>query len=344
MIEFQREIKRGRFLDPRNEFKETTVDSEIRTDPLTGATGRICHFAFSSGPPGDLDAILEKSLEFCPFCPDKVRDITPRFPADMIPEGRLDHGQAVLFPNLFPYDDLSAISVISEGHFHPMDDIPEAVIADGLSVAREFYRRVEDGGMAAPDSYGIVTWNYMPPSGGSQIHPHMQVIHTSNPGNGPRRLLAAAGEWLERHGDPYVEALIEEEQRRGERWIGGGQRVAWLVPFVPTAVLGDCIGVFRGRATIGELTDDDIAEFATGLRRILKGFAEKGLWSFNLVFIPDHGPNGRHWLTARLVPRLYINPALHVTDVAYMQLVLSERFAMTYPEDIATHLRSAWNK
>jgi galactose-1-phosphate uridylyltransferase len=138
--------------------------------------------------------------------------------------------------------------------------------------------------------------------------------------------------------------LVEAERQTGERWIGESGSVLWLAPFVPTGILGDCIALFPGRATVTELSDAEIADFATGLRTALRGYATRGLWSFNLVFQPDRAAAdaGRHWLTARLVPRLYINPALHVTDVAYMQLILEERFAMTYPEDNAALLRTAW--
>ena len=345
MITFDRETKRGRLLDPRADFAERVVESEIRTDPLTGQTGRICHFAFDIAAPTDLSQMVEDSAGRCPFCAPQVARITPRYPPDFLAEGRLEQGQAVLFPNLFPYDDISAIAVISAAHFHPMDDIPTAVIEDGLGIARNFFRRIKTDAADGPDSYGIVSWNYMPPSGGSQVHPHMQVIHTTSPGNGLRRQLAAAEVWRQAHGRAYAEALVETERRAGERWIGENGSVLWLAPFVPTGILGDCIALFPGRATVTELSDAEIADFATGLRTALKSYAARGLWSFNLVFLPDRAAAtaGRHWLTARLVPRLYINPALHVTDVAYMQLILEERFAMTYPEDNAAHLRAAWS-
>jgi len=343
MIEFRRETKIGRFLDPRQDFKEIGVESEVRYDPLTGVSGRICHFAFQSAPPADLEALVETSAASCPFCPGKVETITPRYPDDIVPGGRLRRGQAVLFPNLFPYDDVSAIAVISRAHHHPILDMPSKAIEDGIGLARDFYRIVE---RRTRDSaaYGIVTWNFMPPAGASQVHPHMQIIHTANPGNGPKRYFDAARDWRIRHGGPFAETLVARERELGERWIGESQAAAWLVPFVPTGILGDCMAIFPNKATVADLSDDDISDFADGLKRVLAGFAARGLWSFNMVFIPDvsGAASDRHWLTVRLVPRLYINPALHVTDVAYMQLILNERFAMTYPEEMAAYLRENW--
>lgn len=337
-VEFRSERKVARLHDPRHDFALRTVESEVRWDPLTGDSGRICHFAFNSVPPADLDDLVAASAAACPFCGDKVTTVTPTFAGDEIPEGRLRHGEAVLFPNLFPYDDVSAVAVIANQHFVPMDDVPEQLIVDGLGVARAFFDRcsVDD----AP-RWSIVNWNYMPPSGGSQVHPHVQVVHTGNPGNAILRQQAVERDWRARHGRPYAAMLVEAEHAAGDRWIGELDGVAFIAPFVPTGLLGDVTAIFAHTATIADLDRTRIDAFARGLRRVLRGFAAKGLWSFNLVFFP--APAGAdastHWLTARIVPRLYINPALHVTDVAYMPLLLEERFAMTMPEETAAHLR-----
>ena len=46
--------------------------------------------------------------------------------------------------------------------------------------------------------------------------------------------------------------------------------------------------------------------------------------------------------SARLLPRVYLNPKLHVTDGSYLQLLLEERFTMAYPEQTAERLRAAF--
>jgi galactose-1-phosphate uridylyltransferase len=105
------------------------------------------------------------------------------------------------------------------------------------------------------------------------------------------------------------------------------------------------MALFPGRATLAELSDAEIAEFARGLTRVLRAFAGRGLWSFNLTFFPARfgESDGRHWLSARLLPRLYLNSKFHVTDASYMQLLLEESFAMTYPEQTAQVLREAFS-
>lgn len=340
MIEFLAQTKRTRLHDPRAGFALAEIESEVRRDPLTGDSARICHFALRAPPAPDLAAIEALSRPGCPFCPERLDALTPRFPEELVPGGRLRRGEATLVPNLFPYDDYSAIAVLCREHVQAMDAMPARLIADGLAVAREFIGLTAgriDGGAA----YGIATWNFMPASGGSQVHPHMQVITTATPGNALARQHAAAEAFRRRTGRVYADALIAAE-RAGPRWIGERGRVAWLAPFAPAGVLGDALAVVRDRATLLDLDDADIADFAASLVRVLAAFAARGLWSFNLCLLPDAfgAAPRRHWITARLLPRFHLNPQLHVSDASHMQLLLDERFAMLAPEEVAADLRA----
>jgi galactose-1-phosphate uridylyltransferase len=340
MIEFRAEKKRARLHDPRKDFALVDIESEVRCDPLTGDSARICHFAMRAPPPPDLATIDALSRPACPFCPERIDAVTPRFPDDLVRGGRLRRGDAVLIPNLFPYDDFSAIAVLCSEHVQPMDAMPGRVVVDGLAVAREFMRAAA-GRVADRPAYGIVTWNFMPAAGGTQVHPHMQVIVTANPGNALARQLAAAKAFRARTGRVYADVLTGAE-RAGPRWIGARGRVEWFTPFTPTGVLGDAMAVVRDRATIADLDDVDISDFAASLVSMLAAFSARGLWSFNLCLMPDAfgAPPATHWLTARLLPRFYLNPKLYVSDASYLQLLLEERFAMVTPEEVASDLRA----
>jgi UDPglucose--hexose-1-phosphate uridylyltransferase len=343
-VEFRSEKKRARLHDPRAGFAAVDVESEVRRDPLTGNSARICHFSLTATRPPDLGEIVRVTGKQCPFCPERIETVTPRFPEELVPGGRLRRGGALVVPNLFPYDDVSAIAALCPEHFHAMDEVPVQVVVDGLTAARDFLQLAARR-FAAGQGYGIVTWNYMPPAGASQVHPHMQVVATADPGNALRRELAAAQAWCARNARPYAEALLAAE-RAGPRWVGEEGGVAWLVPFAPSGLLGDVMAVFPARAAVTDLSDADIAGFAGALVRVLRGFASQGLWSFNLCLMPDAfgAAPDRHWLVARLLPRFYLNPALHISDVSYMHLLLEERFAMVYPEEVADRLRDAWSR
>lgn len=345
-IVFKTERKLSRFLDPRRDFQPLEHPSEIRYDPLTGLSSRICHFARATAPPMDLAPIVERSLSSCPFCPQVVMKLATRYEDRLVPGGLLSRGGALLFPNLFPYDEVSAVAVMCREHYFPLAELPARVLEDGVGVARDFLRlpalRDEVGGDVA---YPIVAWNYTTVAGGSMIHPHMQVILSSNPGNALRRELAAEQAYKERHGRVFREDLLEAERRCGERWIGESGSVCWHVPFAPSALLGDVAAVFPGRAIFQDLTDRDIADFAEGLTRVLGYFTTLNIQGFNLMFFSDAcgAVPDRHWLTVKVLPRFLISPKLLVQDTSYVQLLLEDRFAMVFPEEVAGKLREFWN-
>jgi len=339
-LEFRATRKRARIHDPRRDFALTEIESEVRYDPLTGDSARICHFAFPKRERPDLSNLAERTRKGCPFCPDSVERVTPRYPADLLPQGRLRRGEALLVPNLFPYDDVSAIVSMSQAHFLAMDAMPVAIVADALKLARDFIAAAMPL-MDTREAYGIVTWNYMPPSGASQVHPHMQVIVTDTPGNQLRRELDAETRFLAKRERPYPAALLESE-RGGARWLDEAGGVAWWVPYCPLGMLGDAQAMFVDESTITACDDATLDAFAQGLCRMLAAYARMGLWSFNLTLLPDAQAEGsrRHRLTARLLPRFYLHPQLHNSDTAYLQLLLGEKFAMLYPEQHAAELRA----
>ena len=342
-VVFRREPRVARLHDPRKGFSLSDVESEIRYDPLTGESSRICHFSLPAAAPSDISAIAEDRRAGCPFCPGRVDTVTPRFPDGLVPGGRFRRGEAVVFPNLFPYDELSAVLVPAVRHDLAMGDVPESLVVSGIATARDFLALTLPrlGG----DLLGIVTWNHMPPAGGTQLHPHMQVMATSEPGGTVRRELAAESAWLATHGRPFAPDLLAAEEAAG-RVVGKIGGWTWHVPFAPTGVLGDCRAVLPGKSSVLELDDADAADFAAGLRRALRGFAAAGLWSFNLTFIPDWSGerSGRHALSARLLPRLYIDPVLHTPDANYLHMLLGERFSMAWPEEVAERLRRAFSE
>ena len=343
-IQFKKDIKRTEFLDPRNEYKLSEVETEIRYDPLTGSSSRICHFSRDKMPAPDLTEMVEASTGFCPFCPEHIDTVTPKYPDSFLEGGRLTHGDAKLFPNLFPYDDVSALAIISSQHFLPMDNMPVQALVDGISIAQEFFRKKDNSQTEGQDFYSMVTWNYMPPAGSSLIHPHLQVLHTSNPGNAIRREIEAENNYYAEHKRNYMQDLIASEKKSSERWVGSHGATEWFVPFSPTGIIGDVIAAFPGKATLADLSADDIREFSEAMNNILNTFTEYGLWSCNFGFFPaaDGSNSEKHTLYARIVPRIFVNPMTKAGDASYMQFLMEERVAMVYPEVTAERLRAGW--
>jgi galactose-1-phosphate uridylyltransferase len=350
MLSFRAERKITELLDPRRQFAPSRIESEIRYDPLTGETARICHVAGVTPQAQDLREQLQATRADCPFCEPRALEVTPRFLPDMlqgfqaagssVADGRLVRGQARLFPNLFPYDEVSALVVVSRAHAMDAQAMHAGLVADAIILARDFFRHVRQGTPHQEDAHSLLTWNYLPASGSSQLHPHIQVALTRHPGNRLVRELRAQGDYLATHGRAYADDLLAAE-RDGPRWITQDDAASWLVPFAPTGVLGDACAVFHRGASVEELDDSDIVGFASTLVKLIACFARQGLPSFNLSFFSDAPTeaSGRHRLVARLLPRLFLNNALHVCDASYLQLLLQEAFCMRIPEELAQQLR-----
>ncbi|HTN67603.1 MAG TPA: hypothetical protein VL051_15625 [Burkholderiaceae bacterium] len=247
-LAFRSEKKLTALLDPRRDFARTEIESEIRFDPLSGDSARICHFTGLTPQAPDMAALAATTRANCPFCVEQVNRVTPRFtpeflqdfaaPGSAVADGRLQRGGATLFPNLFPYDDISAIAAMSQAHYLESAQLPATVVADTVKLARDFFAHCLRRNLANAESYGLLTWNYLPAAGGSQMHPHMQVALTAHPGNRLARELAAESAYQQRHGRPYAADLLAAE-RDGPRWLVADAAAAWLVPYAPTGVMSD---------------------------------------------------------------------------------------------------------
>ena len=59
-------------VDPRHPTQPKSIPVEVREDPLTGRTSRICHFGLLKWEKPDLEKLVAGTEAACPFCPDKV--------------------------------------------------------------------------------------------------------------------------------------------------------------------------------------------------------------------------------------------------------------------------------
>ncbi|MBX6378143.1 MAG: hypothetical protein IRY95_06285, partial [Clostridia bacterium] len=156
-IRFERREKVTRYLDPRNEHREVRIRSEVRWDPLTRRTARVAHFVGFRLRPVDFSQAVEASRAVCPFCPERILEVTPRFPPDIIPDGRVHRGETVVFPNLSPYDEHSAVAAISREHYIPLDGFRPQLLMDAFLACIDYFRHVS---RHPGTTYSLVNWNY----------------------------------------------------------------------------------------------------------------------------------------------------------------------------------------
>ncbi len=320
-------------LNPKKNMKQRVIPSEIRKDPLTGRTSRICHFMPLKWDKPNFDQLVAKTQEFCPFCPDKVMEVTPCFPEDIVPEGRMILDDKVLFPNIAPYDSLGAVATLGDRHYIPMTDFETERLTDGFRLTLKFFHQVNASNH--PESvYHLVSWNYMPASGSTLIHPHLQVFATAYAPNQLREELQAAEKYMKNTGTNYWDDLVKAEKAAGQRFLGTIGRSNWMTVFAPLGVAGDVVAVVDDTTHTLDLSDNDLGDLAKGLNNLMAAYDKMGIYNFNMSFFP--GAAGDDFARFHLVfsPRTFFNQALGTPDVAALRNLGNEGVCMAFPEDI----------
>jgi galactose-1-phosphate uridylyltransferase len=326
-------------LDPNNNMQRKSIPSEIRRDPLTGRTSRICHFMPLKWEKPDFDQLVAGTEKICPFCPDKVMKVTPCFPEDIVPEGRVVLDDKVLFPNIAPYDSLGAVATLGDRHYIPMTDFEPERLADGFRLTLKFFQQVNK--INHPESvYHLVSWNYMPASGSTLIHPHFQVFATAYAPNQLREELQAAERYLKKNKTNYWDDLVKAEKTARDRFLGRIGRSNWMTVFAPLGVAGDVVAVVDDTGSTLDLLDADLTDLAKGLNHLMAAYDKMGIYNFNVSFYP--GAAGDNFTRFHLVfsPRTYFNQVLNTPDVAALRNLGNEGVCMAFPEDINKMLKS----
>ena len=337
-MKFEVTRKEARILDPANGMQPRTIPVEVRTDPLTGRTSRICHFMRLQWKKPDLARLIGGTEAGCPFCPDRVLKATPCFPEPIAPEGRFFRDDKVLFPNLAPYDGLGAVATLGRRHYIPMAEIEPERIAGGIGLALDFFRRVQ--ALKHPESvYHLISWNYMPASGSSLIHPHLQVFASSTAPNQLREELAAAQAYFLANHSIYWDDLVQRERSEGERYIGRIGRVSWLANFAPFSVAGDVVGVVDDCRTMLDLSEADLGAIAQGLTSAMAAYDKMGIYNFNVCFFPGTEQDRFARLHLVFSPRIYYNQALATPDTTALRTLYNECICVGFPEEIGEMVR-----
>ncbi len=327
-MRLETETVRTEILDPRAGHARRSLTLEVRTDPLTGHTARVLHdvelFPEASE---DLAALARRTRPGCPFCADRIEQATPRFPPEVVAEGRIRVGEAVLFPNLLPYGRFASVSVYSPRlhHLEPAGITPP-LLRDNLAAQRAFAiatRRAEPA-----SRWASINANYMPPSGSSIFHPHLQGSAGSQPTTMQRIL---AGVTPDAWGD-----YLDTERRAGTRYIACTGRVHWLAAFAPLGP-GEVRAVAPGISDVVGLDDGVLDELAAGTSALLALYARLGRPSFNLALYGCPGS----WLSLRVMHRSPVR-AYYRSDVTWLERMHLEAAVSLAPEDVAAAAREVF--
>ncbi len=336
---FRREVREARFLSPLQGFSLAVQKVEFRRDPLTGRWSRINLERAKrvrqavGGYPSEL---LRESERGCFFCPENLERSTPKLPPEF-GEERMRRGEAVLFPNLFPFAEFHAVVVLSREHLLPLREFHAGRLRDAVGLSLEYFRRVRE--LEPSAGYAMLNWNHLPPAAASIVHPHFQLLVDRTPTFWLEETLRAGRNYRRRKGRSFWLDLLEEE-RGGERWVGEGEEVCWLTPFAPSGQ-NEVWAVFKEASCFGEVGERGLREFSEGLSRVLRGYEELGVETFNLTSFsgPEDGSSGEyHRLSLRLISRPPLRP-LYTSDSGFMERFQYEPVVETVPEEVAARLR-----
>ncbi len=309
----------------------------MRVDPLTGRTTRILDFPVREIVRADMTLQVEASKSFCPFCPDLIDKVTPKFHPDLLTRERYARGEALCVPNVFPYDENGAVCIMCREHYLTLGSFSAGILEDSIACCFDYLKDVV---VRQPEMvYQSVNWNYMPLAGGSLIHPHLQITASSSSTNYYSTIVPALVRYRKESGRDYWSDLRDEEIRLGERCIASSDRITWLVDFAPLGVF-DVLGILHGVREPGEIEGRTLQALVQGIMHSLSYIDSLNMYSLNMsiYFLPSDPFFTPH---VRICPRVSI-PPFDASQINYMKMLHNESLTTLKPEDICKVLRAFW--
>lgn len=344
MIDFEKTVKQSRILTPFKNFEEVTLTFEYRADPLTGRNttvikGMLDYVSnFLTSDKELLDSLVKKTRVNCPFCPERVKTKTPMFTRDVVEDGRIFVGDAVVVPNLMGHAEKSILVVLSREHHLELKDFTPKLIFDGFKGGLAYLKRLED--VEPSVNFPCIIFNYLPPAGSSIFHPHMQVLARDRPFYLVKLMLEKSRVYFESGHSSYWTDLLARE-KEGERYLFEIGGVEWLVPFAPLRGLNEVQAVVSGKSSFLELNDNEWLGFADGISRILRFYHREGYASFNIILMS--GPTTKHLEYFDVNLRMISRPGIQTsgfTDAWALPYLLWDGEAVEEPEAFAQRVRT----
>lgn len=326
------------FLHPRKGFAPVTERFQVRIDPLTGRTGHFSHFGAVKQQMLPLNDYEKPEVKgFCPFCIENRDKTTPKFLTEILPDGRKKRNEATLIPNLFPYDVYSGVMIMTDDHVVPLDKLSERRLIDAFSLGIDFLKVIKGIDRRLP--YHVMSWNYMPPSGGGLVHPHQQYFATEYPGNQFMDEINASERYFKENASNYWSDLIVKEKEEDCRYIGQIGASHWIASFVSLGIIGEIMCIFPDVFTIDAFTDAHVEQLVSGLIKVFKYYISTGVFSFNasLFFGPDD--QGYFSCHFRIIPRTFLNTRDFAPDLNFFQALLAEPISVMLPERLCDEVK-----
>ena len=339
MIEFRKLTQSSTYLDPLKAFEPRQGEVEIRWDPLTNLTARVVRFPTRRLDRLDLKPAIASSVASkCPFCEENIDLMTARLDKALFGCERLTRGDVTVIPNLISFDKYSLVAIVSKEHYLSMRDLGEkGSLVNGILALLDAFRCIRENDGDA--RFFSINCNYMPPSGGSLVHPHVQGIAGEWPTNYQRLMIEKSSDFFRANESAFWDALMDEERILLERLIDGAGRIFWFTPFAPKGNI-DVAWLFS-TSSLFSVSSVEWAEFGDGLGKVLAYLDDENIAGFNLSLFSSEEGEAYFKANGRIVARRFLPPA-NAADVNYLEKIHLEHVCLVSPEEVARQLRERW--
>lgn len=272
----------------------------------------------------DTPELLIRGSDDCPFCPERIAQVTPTFGDGK----RIYRGESITFPNLYPFSCHHTVTVITRAH--RVDRFSKSQIVDALHAQAVLLART--GG------YPSINWNYLASAGASIDHPHLQGLSDIRPSPLAERYIVACERYQQGHGSCYWDDWIAHEKVT-ERYLFGDE-ITWFAHAVP---LGD--REVRGILPINCVADlpSYIDTLAEGMLEVIDLYRSMGTHAFNASLFFDRAGSTRGFrafcsMISRINPNRY-----SISDSAFMERIHFMPVILTMPEEFGRKYRELKN-
>jgi galactose-1-phosphate uridylyltransferase len=249
-------------------------------------------------------------------------------------------GESLISPNLNPVGEHHAVGIISQAHFLDLDEFSVKMLRDNLAASKNYILSVYHSDKEA--IWPIYIWNYMPPSAGSIIHPHSQILVETEPTPMQAKMLRKSKEYFNHNRRNYWKELVEQERNLAKRFIYDSDCLSVIASFAPRG-FNEIQFIFKNEISLAELGERQIADFADCLVKALKGYKKLGIGSFNLVTFsgPIHKHLDYYKLNVKLISRPYPG-GVYTNDTGPLERLCDIWVIDTMPEIVADKLRPSF--
>lgn len=342
-LEFIKHLQKSTFYNPLMNNALDTQDLEIRRDPLTGAQSvfnprledKVAMF-YGNSDAALMEKMAAESEPRCFLCEDRWQAMTPTYPPDLVPGGRIQVGQAVLFPNIFPAGQIHAVIRVGEKHYVPLAEFDPVSVTEAFQAAFQFAECLSRDKSV---KYLTINANYLGPAGASIAHPHFQMMGGDLPCTYLESILSRGKSYYQSNQTCYWSDLVNVEKAAGERYIGASGPVEWLAAFSPQGA-NEIVGVLPSRTHFWEMNDADVRGLAAGIVNILHGYSDMGISTFNFAVYSGSVGEGDDTIRCfvRIISRQNVYENYRTDDYFLQKLLRSELIVIT-PEVLAKNLR-----